>query len=364
VTNVRLMKMPPMDALARPLRRSGRALGFAALLVAAQPATATTVEWGDTVTVDAANAGWGRLARLPDGRWLAVTTHYPKGRPTTLQLLVSDDNARTWAPLSSVSEPGRLLDNGELRVMPDGRVLLAMRSLIDRRSYRLNLYASVDQGRQWHFLSTITANETPRGRKDRGVWEPVLTPLQDGSLSVVYADETRADEKPSYNQVVSQRISNDGGRTWSAAATIAEQPGGGRLRPGMPVISARPGGGYLMVLETCGDDPQCPVSYKTSADGRTWPVGLGTPLADQKCGPHVMSTASGAMFVTSCLNEVSASEDAGATWKTIRPPAWPLGFRHSWPAVVEIGPQEIGVVNVVEGAVQIRFGTYRPSTDR
>ena len=52
------------------------------------------------------------------------------------------------------------------------------------------------------------------------------------ALTRVYADETRADEKPSYNQVVSQRISNDGGRTWSAAATIAEQPGGGRLRPG------------------------------------------------------------------------------------------------------------------------------------
>jgi len=334
------------------------AAALALLFAAAAPAMATEVTWTGTATVDAAKAGWGRLARLPDGRWLAVTTRYPGGDTTTLQLSVSSDNARTWAPLSRVAEPKRKLDNGELFVLPDGRVLLAMRSLIDGVSYRLNVYASDDQGANWRFLSTITRNENPAGRKDRGVWEPVFTRLDDGTLSVVYADETRADDTPSFNQVVSQQLSSDGGRTWSPAMTIASQPGGGKLRPGMPVMARRPDGGFLMVLETCGDDPQCPVSYKTSSDGRTWPEGLGTPMADQRCGPHVMTTRSGTMFVTSCFNEVSASEDGGNTWTTVKPPAWPLGFRHSWPAVVEFGPNEIGVVNVVDGSVQIRFGAY------
>lgn len=341
-----------------------RATTLALLVAAAVPAFATEVTWTGTATVDAEKAGWGRLARLPDGRWLAVTTRYPGGETTTLQLSVSSDNARTWKPLSRVAEPKRKLDNGELFVLPDGRVLLAMRSLIDGVSYRLNVYASDDQGARWSFLSTITRNENPAGRKDRGVWEPVFTRLDDGTLSVVYADETRADETPSFNQVVSQQLSNDGGRTWSPAVTIASQPGGGKLRPGMPVMTRRPDGGFLMVLETCGDDPQCPVSYKTSADGRSWPVGLGTPMADQRCGPHVMSTTGGTMFVTSCFNEVGASEDGGNTWTTIKPPAWPLGFRHSWPAVVQFGPQEIGVVNVVDGSVQIRFGTYAPAVRR
>lgn len=341
-----------------------RAAALALLFAAAAPALATDVTWTGTATVDAAKAGWGRLARLPDGRWLAVTTRYPGGETTTLQLSVSNDNARTWKPLARVAEPKRKLDNGELFVLPDGRVLLAMRSLIDRVSYRLNVYASDDQGASWSFLSTITRNESPAGRKDRGVWEPVFTRLDDGTLSVVYADETRADETPSFNQVVSQQLSKDGGRTWSPAVTIASQPGGGKLRPGMPVMTRRPDGGFLMVLETCGDDPQCPVSYKTSADGRSWPAGLGTPMADQRCGPHVMSTTSGTMFVTSCFNEVSASEDGGNTWTTVKPPAWPLGFRHSWPAVVQFGPQEIGVVNVVDGSVQIRFGTYAPAVRR
>lgn len=341
-----------------------RATTLALLVAAAVPAFATEVTWTGTATVDAEKAGWGRLARLPDGRWLAVTTRYPGGETTTLQLSVSSDNARTWKPLSRVAEPKRKLDNGELFVLSDGRVLLAMRSLIDRVSYRLNVYASDDQGASWSFLSTITRNESPAGRKDRGVWEPVFTRLDDGTLSVVYADETRADETPSFNQVVSQQLSKDGGRTWSPAVTIASQPGGGKLRPGMPVMTRRPDGGFLMVLETCGDDPQCPVSYKTSEDGRSWPAGLGTPMADQRCGPHVMSTTGGTMFVTSCFNEVSASEDGGNTWTTVKPPAWPLGFRHSWPAVVQFGPQEIGVVNVVDGSVQIRFGTYAPAVRR
>ncbi len=338
---------------------AARVLITASVLLTTLPALAVDVTWTDTVTVDAENAGWGRLARLPDGRWLAVTTHYPGGDTTTLQVSVSADNARTWKPLAKVSEPKRKLDNGELFVLPDGRVLLGMRSLIDGVSYRLNVYASDDQGGTWKILSTITRNEKPAGRKDRGVWEPVFTQLDDGSLSVVYADETRADETPSYNQVVSQQISSDGGRTWGKPATIAHQPGGGLLRPGMPVMTHRPGGGYLMVVETCGGDPQCPVSFKTSTDGRTWADGLGTPVADQRCGPHVMATRSGTMFMTSCFNEVSWSQDKGATWHTLNPPAWPLGFKHSWPAVVEFGPQEIGVINVVDGAVKIRFGTYR-----
>lgn len=340
------------------LRRSLHALVLLAVSGLAAAGPTAEVRWTGSATITASNAGWGRLARLPDGRWLAVTTHFNEGQPTTLRLSVSNDGARSWAPLSDVAEPGRMIDNGELSVLPGGRVLLAMRSLVEGASYRLHLYASDDQGRSWAFLSTIAANESPRGRKDRGVWEPVLTRLDDGTLSVVYADETRADEHPSYNQVVSQRLSVDGGRTWGPATTIAEQPGGGLLRPGMPVMARRPAGGYLMVFETCGEDPQCPVSYKVSPDGRSWPAGLGTPLADQRCGPHVMATTRGVMFVSSCLNEVSWSGDGGSTWQKVRPPAWPLGFRHSWPALVEIGPAEIGVVNAVDGSVRIRFGIY------
>ncbi|MEL1264458.1 sialidase family protein [Pseudoxanthomonas putridarboris] len=334
-------------------------LGVALLLIA--PAVVAQVSWGETITIVEHDAGWARMARLPDGRWLAVTTHFHKDRPTTLAISIGDARARNWRPWSMVAEPGRMIDNGELFVMPDGRILLGMRSLIDGKSYRLNLYASDDQARSFQFLSTIDANEAPAGRNDRGVWEPVLTLLEDGSLSVLYADETLADGAPSYNQVVSQRLSSDGGKTWQAKQAIVKQAGGGHLRPGMPVMARLKDGRYLLVFETCGDDKHCPVSFKVSADGRSWPEGLGILLPDQRCGPQIMTTTQGRTFVTSCQNEVSWTDDAGEHWQRIAEPAWPFGFRHSWPAIYQTGTHEIGVINIDMGSARVRFGRMDPA---
>jgi hypothetical protein len=339
--------------------RQLRAIAIAIAMVAVTPAASAAVRWGETATIAPANAGWGRMARLPDGRWLAVTTRFQRDTPSTLVVSVSDDRARTWKDIATVAEPGRKIDNGELLVLPEGRVLLGMRSLIDGTSYRLNVHASDDAGRTWRFLSTIDRNESPRGRTDRGVWEPVFTLLPNGTLSVLYADETLADGTPSYNQVVSQRLSRDGGRTWGERSVLVAQPGGGKLRPGMPVMSRLKDGRYLLVFEICGDDKHCPVSAKYSADGVTWPEGLGTALDHQRCGPQVTTTTRGTVFVTSCQNEVTFSDDDGAHWQKVPEPAWKFGFRHSWPAIYPLGPNEIGVVNnVAPGSVQIRFGTW------
>ncbi|WP_123769199.1 hypothetical protein [Vulcaniibacterium tengchongense] len=61
---------------------------------------------------------------------------------------------------------------------------------------------------------------------------------------------------------MSQRLSRDGGATWSAKSILIKEPGGGKLRPGMPVMSRMRDGRYLLVFEIYGDDPQCPVSMK------------------------------------------------------------------------------------------------------
>ncbi|HEY0661665.1 MAG TPA: sialidase family protein [Lysobacter sp.] len=321
------------------------------------PDATAAVRWTDTVTIAESNAAWGRLARRPDGRWLAVTTRFARGKPSTLTISIGDERGRDWKDLATVVEPGRKIDNGELIVLPGGRVLLGMRSLVDGESYRLDVHASDDGGRTWRYLSTIDRNESPRGRKDRGVWEPVFTLLPDGALSVLYADETLADGTPSYNQVVSQRLSLDGGASWGERSVLVAQPGGGKLRPGMPVMARMKDGRYLLVFEICGEDERCPVSTKVSPDGTTWPEGLGTPLADQRCGPQLTTTTRGTVFVTSCQNEVTWSDDNGRHWQRVPQPAWPFGFRHSWPAVYEFAPDRIGVVNgMPAGGVGIRFG--------
>lgn len=322
------------------------------------------VAWGDTVTVKAAGTSWGRMTSLGDGDWLMVYTVFPEDAPTRLEIARSEDKARSWAVLAQVAEPGRDLDNGELIRLDDGTLLLAMRSVVDGRSYRLPVYRSTDGGASWQYLSTIDANEHPGGRTDRGLWEPAFDLLDDGSLSVLYADETLADASPSYSQVVSQRISSDGGATWGPATHVVEETGGGEARPGMPTMARMADGRYILAFEICGRGPDCDVSYQISDDGQHWPEGLGTGIPYQRCGPSIIATRDGRLLITSCLNEVSYSNDGGTSWMTNDPPAWPIGFRHSWPAIYQTGADEVAVVNGGDdGALNIRFGTLLPAPD-
>lgn len=79
---------------------------------------------------------------------------------------------------------------------------------------------------------------------------------------------------------------------------------------------------YIKALETCGDDPQCPVTYRISENGRTLPTRRARRwkrVAD-RCGPHVIDARDGTMLVTSCASEISASEDRRATWQTVSSP--------------------------------------------
>ncbi len=319
------------------------------------------LRWGSVATVKAGGAGWGRMTRLGDGDWLAVYTVFPADAPTRLQVARSNDNARTWSTIATVAEPGRDLDNGNLIQLPNGDVLLALRSLVKGRSYRLVVYRSRDAGVTWNYLSTIDSNEDPGGRTDRGLWEPSFNLLADGTLSVLYANEKHA---PEYSQIVSQRISVDGGATWGHEIWAVYQKGGGSARPGMPVMTSMGNGKYIVVFEVCGQVHDCDVAYQISSDGMSWPGGLGTHIDHQRCGPYVLSTTDGRLLVTSCRNEISYSDDYGSTWLKNEPAAWPIGFRYSWPALYQTGKNEIAVMNVTAGgAIQIRFGTLAPAVN-
>lgn len=315
------------------------------------------VQWGATSTVKSGGAAWGRMARLANGDWLAVYTLFTEGAPSRLEIARSHDGARTWAVVGGLARAGRDLDNGELLQLGNGTVLLAMRSVVEGKSYRLPLYRSTDEGAHWRYLSTIDRNESPGGRKDRGVWEPALHILPDGTVSVLYANEKHAVDTPAYNQVISQRLSRDNGASWSAETVAVSETGGGAARPGMPVMARLPHAGYVLAFEICGRGPDCDVSYQRSADGTTWLPGLGTPVAHQRCGPSILATSGGRLLLTSCQNEVSYSDDGGTHWSKAEP-AWPTGFRYSWPALYQTGPHEVAIMNGGnDGAIQIRFGT-------
>ncbi len=307
------------------------------------------VTWGQTVNVN--GGGWGRMVQLTNGHWLAVSTIFPAGTNSQLRLLRSADQCRTWTPVATLVEPGRTLDNGELVVRPDGSVLLSMRSLIDGASYKLPVYRSTNSGTSWTFLSNI---DTSEGLGSRGLWEPDLWVLGDGRLLVTYSNE----KHDGYSQVISGKVSTDGGATWGDEFRAVEQPGGGNLRPGMSQVARMADGRYILVYEVVNSG-NADVHYKLSTNGVAWPTGLGTRIPGQHCGPFVTALPDGRLFLTSCENEVSFSEDFGETWQRIEPPAWPVGHVFTWPAIYATKTNELAVM-AVSPSLKLRFGALAP----
>ena len=317
------------------------------------PTWAETIVWGGTVKIS--SGGWGRMVRLGEFTWLAVSTAFPSGEPSKLRIYRSTNNARTWTQLAEVVEAGRNFDNGHLAVLPNGSILLTGRSLIDGESYRLPVYRSVDGGRIWTPLSNIDSNEgSPGSLHGKGLWEPFLHVLSGGRVAALYSSE----KHDGYSQVISQKVSSDGGATWGAEVWAAAEPGGGSLRPGMPVIARMSDSRYLLVYEVVGLG-NADVHRKISTDGVTWEEGLGRRIPGQHCGPFILSVTDGRLFVSSCENQISLSEDLGESWVRVDPPAWDLGFAFSWPALYEVGGAELGAM-VTSGGVQLRFGALRP----
>lgn len=319
--------------------------GVFVFLSAAVAGPAGPVTWGSTTTL---GGGWGRMTRLTNGDWLCVTTRYPSGTNSYLRIHRSTNDGRSWSTLSEVAEDGRTLDNGELIVLPNGTVLLTMRSLIPDLSYRLPVYASTNQGATWTYRSNIDSSEN---NGSKGLWEPDFGALDDGRLAVTYSNE----KHPGYSQLISERVSNDNGFTWSAEWWAVAQPGGGNLRPGMSQMARMANGKYMLVYEIVNSG-NADVYYKISENGITWPPGLGAKIPCQHCGPFVVSLTNGLLLVSSCENQVSFSEDYGETWQKIDPPAWDLGYYFSWPALYQTRSNEIAVMAVTNG-VRLRFGT-------
>lgn len=264
---------------------------------------------------------------------------------------------RDWIPVARVSEPGRLVDNGHLLLRSDGTFLLAARSLVAGESYQLPVYASTNEGRTWERWSSIDAVEGPVAQQKRGLWEPFLFPLPDGRLSAIYSSE----KYEGYSQVLSQKSSPDGGRTWGPERRIVESPGGGHLRPGMGVVTRMHGGRFLLVYEVVGMG-RGRVHLKVSEDGEQWPLGLGTPIQHHEAAPWVVTLQDGRLLLTSCRNTLSISSDEGRSWQPVGGEPWPVRFQYTWPALYEIDPNTL-LVSRSEGPVRLYFCRI-PSQER
>ena len=293
---------------------------------------------------------YARLLQLSNGTWLVGYTiarnngySKMKGGGLELQFSSSDDRGQHWQAISTISESGRDLDNTEMIQLLDKSVLLACRSVRWQESYILPVYRSVNFGQTWARIGVIDSTAGAPGtlgHPDKGIYEPHFYLLDDATVSVMYANEKHVAEGPSYSQIVSQRISNDNGRSWGDETWVAYLPGHGSSRPGMPVWTRMENGNYIVVYEVCGPE-KCDVHYKISNDGTTWPVGLGDMIPDQRGGPFITSLSNGDLLVTSNSGNLSVSTDFGSHWKRM-PNIWPATF---WGSLYQTGKNEIVALN-------------------
>jgi hypothetical protein len=315
------------------------------------------VSWSpESVQIESAASSWTRLVHLQDGSWLAAYMIAPS--PTALRIKRSFDAMRTWVWMSEIRESGRDLDNANLYQRPDGVILLAMRSLVNGSSYRINVYQSGDDGNSWQFLSTVDRNEAEA--KPGGFWEPFLLGLPGGRIVCFYANETHSTGKPAYSQITSERISTDGGATWGAEIFAVAQPGA--ARPGEPNV-AQTADGYVLFYEVCGTE-NCVGHTSFSTDGVSWPGNIGPAIPNTVQDAQGVAMDNGLLLAVSNQREVMMSGNTGAGWLDTGMHPFAYG---SWPALYQMSPTEVAMVitgggDNGEAGEYVRFGEIEGAT--
>ncbi|MBA4165988.1 MAG: exo-alpha-sialidase [Chitinophagaceae bacterium] len=313
---------------------------------------------------------YARMVVLADGNWLAGYTisrnngysKTPRGG-LELQISSSTDKGKHWKNISIISDPGHDLDNTQMIQLKDGSMLLACRTVRWQESYVLPVYKSNDKGKTWKRLSIIDSTSGKPGalgNPDKGIYEPHLYLLDDGRVAVMYANEKHVTATPSYSQIISEKISDDNGKTWNKELWIAYEPGHPLSRPGMPVWTKMKNGKFIVVYEVCGPE-KCGIRYKISDDGKRWPVGLGETVPGQNGGPYILSLTNGNLLVTSNAGNLSVSDDYGKSWSLLARP-WNKSL---WGALYQTGNKQVSALNSPfrpEGGnnVQIKQGTIKP----
>jgi hypothetical protein len=224
-------------------------------------AAGKAIRWGNRFCrMHAGAAERPRAVQLRDGAVLAAFTQTPAGGKT-VAVVRSTDGGRTWGGSQRVvqgSGSAELCNPFPVQ-LADGTVLLGFcHHLPQKRSFRLQVFARAANGKSWAARGTIAAGS-------RGLWDPFLLRLPDGTVQAYYAHESG----PAGEAKVEMRPSRDGGKTWAAAVTVAQKRGS---RDGKPAVVVLGDGTLLAVFEASDASPfRLVVRAVRSKDrGRTW----------------------------------------------------------------------------------------------
>jgi len=288
------------------------------------------------------------MMKLRDGSWL--TAYMYSGLKNRIRIKRSFDNMRTWQYLTDIVDPDRDYDNPGFCNLPDGRIMLGVRSFYRGQTYYVETFISNDQGNSFQHQSVVD------GGYAKGVYEPYLYILPDGSLACYYANENH----PGYDQTLSMRISQDGGFTWGPERFVIAQPG--YPRPGTANIVPLPGGILALFYELCGVD-QCYGHIIYSPDGINWPLGFGPTVPETYQAIEALEMTNGLILVSSNNRDLVISPDYTSTWSARQ--SYP-GNYGKWPGLYQTGVNEFvitlaGAGQNGEAGLYLTFGSVDPA---
>ncbi|MEV5610866.1 sialidase family protein [Streptomyces sp. NPDC052225] len=320
-------------------------------------------------------------AQRPGGRGAVLATFQQFGStgPGGFPIHRSTDGGRTWSPYSNVpvgGEAGRRWLQPHLYELPrafagfpQGTVLCAANSL-DDTSTRMVVYASVDRGLTWRYLSTVAEGGAPRAENgNTPVWEPFLL-LHHDRLVCYYSDQ----RDPGYGQKLAHQTSKDL-RTWGPVVNDARGTEYS-LRPGMTTVAQLPRGLWIMTYEFGLPDGTYHVRYRLAHDPESFDSAPEHALLDQDGNaPNGAPTVSwspaggplGTIVVTDNDNQdffVNRALGDPAEWTRL-PSPMPRGYSRQTIPLTGPGPRDgQGLVFVITGSpyaerTPVRAGVIR-----
>jgi hypothetical protein len=310
------------DSAAHVSRRAFIGTGASAVVAlsvgAAGPANAASTSAGEStgevpfgpVIVDnpGSGASYARAVRLSGSRpgepGPLLATFQRFGSPG-FPIFRSDDDGRTWYQQSNVPDASQAAGvwlqpflyelPRAFAGLPKGAVLCAGNSLGNFSSTSIELYASIDHGVTWQFLSTVAEGGAPVPENGyTPVWEPFLL-LHRDRLICYYSDQ----RDPKYGQKLAHQTSRDL-RHWGPVVNDSVGTDYSQ-RPGMTTVAQVHESLWIMTHEAGGDsgDNFYAVHYKMARD----PESFG-PAAE-----HVLHDQNG--YIPSAAPVVSWSPSGG-----------------------------------------------------
>jgi hypothetical protein len=267
---------------------------------------------------------YARTAQLPNGDLLATWENYsPEPPKVYFPIWKSSDNGYTWKEISRVQDQVYgygLRYQPFLYVLPEafaewpaGTVLLSGSAIpTDLSSTHIELYASLDSGVTWKFVSHIAAGgEAVPNNGLTPVWEPFLM-MYKQKLICYYSDQR---DNATYGQKLVHQTTTDG-KAWGTVVDDAAYPKY-TDRPGMPTVAKLPNGKYIYMYENGGTSQTStysfPVYYKIAADPEKFNAVTGVVLKATdgtipKGSPYIVWSSVGGTNGTLVASSGSQSE--------------------------------------------------------